>query len=243
MGAARGIAVAVVVLVGSACGSDEAATVTFTSPRAGAKVAGAVQLVMAADGILIEEAGEPHDGAGHFHVIADAGCEKPGVAIPKDADHVHFGKGQSEGVIYLEPGRHELCLQVGDGVHSALDVTDRLSVQVGVATRDEWCAVAEQASELIGGAGGTVEDFAVQQGAYENARRLLAQLSAAIDLVDSDARSDVHAMLALGANIATAFTTADTEAEARQAAAPLVADDEAGSPGARWVQTSCGVNL
>jgi hypothetical protein len=28
----------------------------------------------------------------------------------RDADHVHFGGGQSEGTIYLEPGVHELCL-------------------------------------------------------------------------------------------------------------------------------------
>ena len=85
----------------------------------------------------LEEAGEVNEGAGHFHVIADAGCVDVGDAITKDADHLHFGKGQTSGTIYLEPGSHELCLQVGDGVHEALDVTGTVTIEVGIGSQDE----------------------------------------------------------------------------------------------------------
>ena len=110
------------------------ATVAFVSPVEGASIAGSVPLAMTADGITIEEAGEVHSGAGHFHVIADAGCLADGTSIIRDADHVHFGGGQHEGVIYLEPGTHELCLQVGDGIHTALDITDQVTIDVGITT-------------------------------------------------------------------------------------------------------------
>ena len=127
---------ACVVLVLAGCGDDSSPSVSLVSPSDGDVVAGPVQLVMAADGVTIEEAGEVNDGAGHFHVIAEAGCLDAGSAIGKDADHVHFGGGQSDGVVYLGPGDHELCLQVGDGVHSALDITDTISIAVNVQDRN-----------------------------------------------------------------------------------------------------------
>lgn len=52
------------------------------------------------------------------------------VGAPRDTDYVHFGRGQSDGTVYLEAGTHELCLQVGDGTHVALDVTDTVTVEV-----------------------------------------------------------------------------------------------------------------
>ena len=131
------LCLAVAALAVASCGSDDEpiATATFTSPEANAQVAGSVELEMAAEGITIEEAGEARDGAGHFHVIADAGCVSTGEGIAKDADHVHFGKGQTTGLIYLEPGSHDLCLQVGDGTHQALDITDRRTSRSASPTR------------------------------------------------------------------------------------------------------------
>ncbi|NNF52596.1 MAG: DUF4399 domain-containing protein, partial [Gammaproteobacteria bacterium] len=37
--------------------------------------------------------------------------------IPADRNHVHFGKGQTETVIELEPGEHTLQLLLGDALH------------------------------------------------------------------------------------------------------------------------------
>lgn len=113
--------------------ADEVAdggSVSLTSPSDGSTVARRFDLVMEADGIDIEPAGEVREGAGHFHVMVDVGCMEPGETVPKDDEHVHFGKGQDEGQLFLEPGEHDLCLQVADGAHVALDVTDEISVTI-----------------------------------------------------------------------------------------------------------------
>jgi hypothetical protein len=80
--------------------------------------------------VTIEPAGEVQEGAGHFHVMVDVGCVEPGEVIPSDDDHLHFGDGSSETSVELEPAEHALCLQVGDGVHTALDATHEITVTV-----------------------------------------------------------------------------------------------------------------
>lgn len=105
-------------------------SVSFAAPEDGATVAQRFAVAMEADGFEIEPAGEVHDGAGHLHVMVDVGCMEPGETIPKDESHVHFGGGQLEGQLLLEPGEHELCLQAGDGAHVALDITDEMTVTV-----------------------------------------------------------------------------------------------------------------
>jgi hypothetical protein len=238
-------AVALVLLVGAgACGSEDRPTVAFVTPVDGADVAGRVELAMTADGVTIEEAGAVHDGAGHFHVIADSGCLEPGQPIPKDADHVHLGGGQDTGAVYLEPGSHELCLQVGDGEHHALGMTDRVTVEVGLTGVEEWCAVIGEVDRLFEAVDGSSDELAVKQVTYENIRRLIAQLTAAIDLVDADARADVRSALDYGADVATAFTTAADEASVEAALERLLEEQGyATLPGAGWVLETCGVHI
>lgn len=228
------------------CGDDEpAASVSLTSHADGDTVAGSVELVMAADGFTIEEAGEVNDGAGHFHVIADAGCLDAGAAIGKDADHVHFGGGQSEGVVYLGPGEHELCLQVGDGVHSALDLTDTVSVAVAITDLDEWCSVMDELDQLIESLDVDEDEFAAQQVGWENSGRLAAQLLEGIDHVDAAAAEDVAAALGIASDMAAAVTEAsdaDTALAAVNAVFEAVVDlDEI--PGQTWIEDTCGIDL
>ncbi len=233
-------------LVLSACGGgDDDAAVSFEEPAGDATVAGPVSLAMTADGLTIEEAGEVHEGSGHFHVIADAGCAEPGDALAKDADHVHFGKGQSDGSIYLEPGRHELCLQAGDGAHVALAATDTVSVTVGITTRDQWCAVVGEVDDLFLKADTDAEEFTVRRVGYENIRRLLLQLTDGIDQVDAAARPDVAESLAFGTTIAAAFADA-TDADAAEAALQEIFGAEgvqSDTPGAAWILDACGVDI
>jgi hypothetical protein len=254
------IVIAAALFAGCGDDDDSGVTVAFADPTDGATVHGAVPLTMTADGIAIEEAGEVRDGAGHFHVIADAGCLDAGAAIGKDADHVHFGNGQSDGVIYLEPGEHDLCLQVGDGVHSALDVTDTVSITVGVTSRDEWCAVMAEVDELSA-AVDELDDFAAAQVGFENVSRLLAQLSATIDFVDDEPESEIGGVtasprdhvgfsLAFAADVAHAFTTAPDWDAAYEAAEAVYEDaakgydrNETELPGAGWIEGTCGIDL
>lgn len=227
----------------ASCVRDEPMAVTLSSPADGVSVAGGVELLMEADGITIEKAGEARDGGGHFHVVVDAGCVDAGDAIPRDADHVHFGGGQNDGVVYLESGTHELCLQAGDGEHVALGATDRVTIEVGVDTEDEWCSVVGEVDALFESVDNSSDDFATKKLGYEAIRRLLSQLSSAIDLVDEDARPDVHASLAFGANVAVAFTTAADVEEAEEALAPLFDGIDEGLPGAAWVLETCEVDI
>jgi Domain of unknown function (DUF4399) len=231
----------------SNAGDDDEAgpTVAFTSLVDGASVAGGVELAMTADGVTIEEAGEVHGGAGHFHVVADAGCIPEGESIVRDADHVHFGGGQTDGVIYLEPGTHELCLQVGDGVHLALDITYQATVEVGITDRDQWCAVMGEVDDLFESTDTSEDDFAVRQVGYENIRRLVTQLEDGLDYVDPDVRDDLAAALDWATATTTAFINAEDEPQATATLDTILARYEAPGelPGTEWVDEHCESNI
>lgn len=67
----------------------------------------------------IAPAGDMTPHTGHFHLLIDTTLtpEQMEFAIPNDAQHIHYGKGQTEATITLPPGRHTLQLVLGDGGH------------------------------------------------------------------------------------------------------------------------------
>lgn len=244
----RRISVVTVAVLGllSSCASDgdEAATVVFKAPASGDQVAGGLSIVMDADGIAIEEAGGVRDGAGHFHVIADAGCVAAGNPVPVDADHVHFGAGQSEGTIYLSPGRHGLCLQVADGAHVALGITDMIEVQVGIADVDQWCAVVAEIDTLFTDGQINSDDFDKVRVSAEHLRRLFTQLRDGIDVVDTAARDAVDVEVGFGLDFTTAYADAVDFASAQTAMQQLApGDGSEGAAGRAWILDHCGVNI
>lgn len=112
-------------------GGDDTASVEITAPEDGATVSSPVTFEMSAEGIEIEPAGEVVEGAGHFHLLVDVDCLPEGEVIPGGEDaYQHFGQGQTTAELELEPGEHTVCLQVGDGAHAALDVTDTVTFTV-----------------------------------------------------------------------------------------------------------------
>jgi len=107
------------------------AAVSLAVPSAEAELTSPyVQWQAMADGVAIEEAGEVTDGAGHYHIMVDTAAVSPGETIPGDERHIHYGTGQSDGVLELEPGEHTLTLQVADGEHVAMGLTDTVAVSV-----------------------------------------------------------------------------------------------------------------
>jgi hypothetical protein len=56
---------------------------------------------------------------GHHHLLIDTTltAEELTRPITVDEQHVHFGKGQTETVLTLPPGRHTLQLMLGDWTH------------------------------------------------------------------------------------------------------------------------------
>jgi len=55
---------------------------------------------------------------GHHHLLLDVD-KLPNMAlpIPADKNHLHFGKGQTETVLKLEPGKHTIQLLLGNYLH------------------------------------------------------------------------------------------------------------------------------
>jgi hypothetical protein len=66
-------------------------------------------------------AGIEWPNAGHHHLIIDRELPPFDEDIPADNNHLHFGVGQTETVIELEPGVHTLQLVLGDHNHVPFD--------------------------------------------------------------------------------------------------------------------------
>jgi hypothetical protein len=58
---------------------------------------------------------------GHHHLLIDTDAPGPGVEIPNDRNHLHFGAGETETTIELPPGKHTLQLVMGDDRHITFD--------------------------------------------------------------------------------------------------------------------------
>lgn len=108
----------------------EDASVSLELPTDGASVTSPVQVSMNAENVAVEPAGEVSEGAGHFHLLVDTGPVDTGEVIPSDDQHLHFGDGSEQAIVELTPGEHDLTLQLGDGNHRALPVTDEASIEV-----------------------------------------------------------------------------------------------------------------
>ncbi|MGN6518254.1 MAG: DUF4399 domain-containing protein [Dokdonella sp.] len=110
------------------------ARVFFVEPKDGATVGRDVQVKFGVEGIAIAPATEGKPGTGHHHLLID-GDELPPLdaPIPADATHKHYGKGQTEDTIRLEPGTHTLQLDFADARHVQFDppiVSPKITVHV-----------------------------------------------------------------------------------------------------------------
>lgn len=92
---------------------------TLLEPKDGATVRGPVKVVMGLSGQMgVAPAGVQMAATGHHHILVNAESLPPmGLPIPADDQHRHFGKGQTEAVLTLPPGRHTLQLLLGDHNH------------------------------------------------------------------------------------------------------------------------------
>ncbi len=99
--------------------STLANTVDFVSPKDGEKVKSPFKVKMDVNGMKIRPAGEDAEDkkTGHHHILIDMAAFPEGQAIPNDAQHLHYGKGQTEAEVTLPPGDHTITLQFADGAH------------------------------------------------------------------------------------------------------------------------------
>lgn len=93
------------------------ASVFLISPVNGATVSSPVTVKFGVSGIAIQPAGAGVENSGHHHLLIDTELADPNLPVPSDAQHLHFGKGQTETSLELEPGEHRLQLVLGDTNH------------------------------------------------------------------------------------------------------------------------------
>ena len=97
--------------------APEGAEVYFVTPTDGASLSSPVRVNFGLKGLGVAPAGTDVERTGHHHLLIDKKLEDYASAIPADANHVHFGGGQTETSIELAPGTHTLQLIVGDLNH------------------------------------------------------------------------------------------------------------------------------
>lgn len=94
-----------------------AAEIVIESPKEGEKLKSPVIVKFAAKGVEIVPAGEDKGEqlSGHYHLIVNG--DLPDLDKPLGTEVIHYGKGQTQTELELEPGQHSLQLILGDKVH------------------------------------------------------------------------------------------------------------------------------
>ncbi len=95
--------------------APEGAEVYFIEPTDGATVPQTITVKFGLNNMGVAPAGTDAPGTGHHHLLIDQ--ELPPFDQPIGGDVMHFGGGQTQAEVTLEPGTHTLQLLVGDMNH------------------------------------------------------------------------------------------------------------------------------
>ncbi|MBU6960096.1 DUF4399 domain-containing protein [Pseudomonas sp. CVAP len=94
----------------------------IVSPADGATVDKTFKVRFAVEKISLAPAGDQTAHTGHHHLLIDVDTlPAENMPIPADANHLHFGKAQTETEVTLTPGKHTLQLELGDKNHVPFD--------------------------------------------------------------------------------------------------------------------------
>jgi uncharacterized protein DUF4399 len=106
-----------VVPKGGPTASAPGAEVYFADLKDGASVPAELNIHFGLKNMGVAPAGTDRPNSGHHHVLVDTDLPKLDETIPNDFNHLHFGAGQTEATIKLQPGDHTLQLLFGDKDH------------------------------------------------------------------------------------------------------------------------------
>ncbi|HAQ97987.1 MAG: DUF4399 domain-containing protein [Limisphaerales bacterium] len=134
------LALSLVTLVGVAQNAlpkskaPEGARSYIISPANGEVVGTTVKVQFGLSGMGIAPAGVKLENTGHHHLLLDLD-EAPDFNIPLPASNkvIHFGKGQTETILKLKPGKHTLQLILGDYLHIPHDkpvISEKITIHV-----------------------------------------------------------------------------------------------------------------
>jgi hypothetical protein len=97
--------------------SPPGAKVFILEPKDGAVVKSPITVKFGVEGMELVPAGTDKPNSGHHHLLIDTKLEDFNAPIPADANHIHYGKAQTEAQIELKPGKHTLQDVFGDKNH------------------------------------------------------------------------------------------------------------------------------
>ena len=105
--------------------SAKGASQYIVNLKNGDEVSSPVKIVFGLSGMGIAPAGVDKENTGHHHILLDRpnigegedGADEFEFNLPADENHIHYGKGQTEAVLELTPGKHTIQLVLGDKDH------------------------------------------------------------------------------------------------------------------------------
>lgn len=110
----------------------EGANVHFVNLENGATVSSPVHVEMGVEGMTVKPAGEMEEGTGHHHIIINKGHISKGKVVPADEMNIHYGAGQTETDLDLEPGTYTLTMQFANGAHQSYGEQMSATVEITV---------------------------------------------------------------------------------------------------------------
>ena len=129
-----GLLLSASMLATAATPAPKGAKAFIVSPENGATVPQEFKVKFGVEDISLAPAGDVTKHTGHHHLLIDVDkLPAAGAPIPTDANHMHFGKAQTEATIKLPPGKHTLQLELGDAGHMPFDppiVSEKITVNV-----------------------------------------------------------------------------------------------------------------
>ena len=106
----------------------------FISPQDGDVVGQKFDIRFGLSGMGVAPAGIEMANTGHHHLLIDLNTLPPtDLPLPKNEQVRHFGGGQTETTLSLEPGEHTLQLLLGDHSHIPHDppvVSKKITITV-----------------------------------------------------------------------------------------------------------------
>jgi hypothetical protein len=99
--------------------SPTGASVYFINLHDGDTLSSPFKVQFGLVGMGVAPVGVEKPNTGHHHLIIDTtlSADELKAPIPADAQHLHFGGGQTEAMVTLPPGQHTLQLVLGDWSH------------------------------------------------------------------------------------------------------------------------------
>ena len=89
----------------------------FISPKNGEIINGDVKVVFGLSDFGVARAGYNIPNTGHHHLIINEDLPDLSLTIPSNENYLHFGLGQTETSLNLEPGEYTLQLIMGNYLH------------------------------------------------------------------------------------------------------------------------------